>query len=231
MKIRVTFITHSTFKIELEDRVLVFDYFKNELPLEEGKPIYFFTSHSHSDHYCTKIFDFYEQAEKYILSDDVSSDGFEKFKDKVVIVKPNEQYNIDDMRVETLLSTDLGVAYVIELGGKVIFFAGDLNDWYWEMEDNEQQRITMHEMFTKQLDKLRGKKIDLAFFLVDPRQAGQYDLGGKQVLELEPRYFMPMHFWGNYDITKKFKKEHEKVYPNTKIFEITREYEVFEINL
>lgn len=135
------------------------------------------------------------------------------------------------MRVETLLSTDLGVAYVIELGGKVIFFAGDLNDWYWEMEDNEQQRITMHEMFTKQLDKLRGKKIDLAFFLVDPRQAGQYDLGGKQVLELEPRYFMPMHFWGNYDITKKFKKEHEKVYPNTKIFEITREYEAFEINL
>lgn len=39
------------------------------------------------------------------------------------------------MTVETLPSTDEGVAWFVTAEGKFIFHAGDLNWWHWEGED------------------------------------------------------------------------------------------------
>lgn len=44
---KVIFIDHSGFLVELEKCVLLFDYYKGEIPKIEGKKWYVFASHFH----------------------------------------------------------------------------------------------------------------------------------------------------------------------------------------
>ena len=49
---KITWIEHSSFLLELPERVLVLDYFgKSRLPLPANKPVTFLASHHHADHY------------------------------------------------------------------------------------------------------------------------------------------------------------------------------------
>lgn len=49
---KVTYIHHSCFVVEIEDCIFVFDYYKGELPeFDKNKRIFFFVSHSHGDHF------------------------------------------------------------------------------------------------------------------------------------------------------------------------------------
>ena len=41
------------------------------------------------------------------------------------------------MEVVTYPSTDEGVAFIIDVAGVRLYFAGDLNYWYWEGEPKE----------------------------------------------------------------------------------------------
>ena len=47
---KVTFILHSCYHVELEGCCLLFDYYEGEVP-ESDKPLYVFASHSHEDHF------------------------------------------------------------------------------------------------------------------------------------------------------------------------------------
>ena len=52
-------IYHSGFFVELEDRYLLFDCVKAEIPLlDQNKPLYVFISHFHGDHYTPRIRDY-----------------------------------------------------------------------------------------------------------------------------------------------------------------------------
>ena len=47
---KVTYIYHSGFAVELDNCILLFDYYKGELPRwEKNKMIYVFASHKHQD--------------------------------------------------------------------------------------------------------------------------------------------------------------------------------------
>ena len=49
---KVTYIHHSAVSVETEHSILLFDYFKGELPdFDPGKPLFVFASHFHEDHY------------------------------------------------------------------------------------------------------------------------------------------------------------------------------------
>ena len=49
---KITWIEHSSFLLELPQRVLVLDYFgKTRLPLPANKPVTFLASHHHAYHY------------------------------------------------------------------------------------------------------------------------------------------------------------------------------------
>ena len=53
---KVTFIEHSGFMVEMEQNVLLFDYYQGEIPSFDGsKTLYVFASHSHADHYLSLI--------------------------------------------------------------------------------------------------------------------------------------------------------------------------------
>ena len=54
---KITYIHHSSFCVELENSILLFDYFKGELPeFNKDKKLYVFASHFHQDHFDKCIF-------------------------------------------------------------------------------------------------------------------------------------------------------------------------------
>ena len=71
---KITYIHHSCFVVELDDCILIFDYYKGELPaFDPDKRIIFFVSHSHGDHFNPNIYKYAETCPHviYVLSGDV----------------------------------------------------------------------------------------------------------------------------------------------------------------
>ena len=59
---KVTYLYHSGFAVELQKHVLIFDYIQGKLPVwDQDKTILFFASHKHQDHFVLQIFDYFSQ--------------------------------------------------------------------------------------------------------------------------------------------------------------------------
>lgn len=55
---KITYINHSGFLVEIENCYYVFDYYKGEMPrLDNSKEVVVFCSHFHQDHFNPKIFE------------------------------------------------------------------------------------------------------------------------------------------------------------------------------
>ena len=109
---KVTFIEHSGFMVEMEQNVLLFDYYQGEIPSFDGsKTLYVFASHSHADHYDPAIWKLKEQYRDihYILSDDI------KDNEGAVVMKAHEKKEVAGIEIETLRSNDMGVAFLVKV--------------------------------------------------------------------------------------------------------------------
>lgn len=194
---KITFIDHSGFSVELKHTILIFDYSKGIIPeYPDDKKIFVFVSHSHGDHYNPEIWKLREKYSEvvYILSDDIST------KEKAIFMHPYETRDLGEVQVETLKSNDLGVAFFVKAEGKTIYHAGDLNWWHWNGEP-EADNLYYKKTFQEEIKCLKGKQIDLAFMLLDPRQEDKYCWGMNYFLEqVHPRYVFPMHCFGSYKI-------------------------------
>lgn len=85
---------------------------------------------------------------------------------------PDEEASINlppAVHVRTMKSTDEGVAFLVECGGKRIYHAGDLNNWVWSGEP-EADNLCMSENYRLELEKMKGNHVDVAFVPLDPRQ-------------------------------------------------------------
>lgn len=215
---KVTFIMHSSFLVELEHCALLFDYYEGDMPMIDlEKPLYVFASHSHGDHFSHHIFALAMEYQNihYILSDDIPENmipddrkGRKSVKDLTLFVSPHNRYTLDGLTIETLESTDMGVAYLITCEGKSLYHAGDLNCWVWEggsIFQNEQ----MKELYQKELQLLSGRHLDAAFVPLDPRQEREFGLGMLGFLAAaEADSVFPMHMWGDFRVVPRFCEEH-----------------------
>ena len=200
---KVTYLYHSGFAIEDEQALYVFDYYKGELPvIAKEKQMYVFVSHRHKDHYNSEIFDWEKEHPNilYILSDDVEAEP----APNRIFVKPEQKIRTGELKVETLRSTDEGVAFLVTCKDKRIYHAGDLNWWHWEGEDPAWNR-NMEVDFKRFSEPLRGRRIDLAMLPLDPRLGADGFRGPRSFLELaDIRRFLPMHQWGDFAFTEQF---------------------------
>lgn len=199
---KITFVYHSCYVIELNDKVLVFDYYKGNLPkIDANKKVYFFVSHSHYDHYNEKIFDIYPDNEcKYILS----SDCFALPSENVNVALIDELLEIDDIKLKTFKSTDLGVAYLVYVDGICIYHAGDLNAWCFEDYDLEYLQ-DMKNAYVDEIKKLADEDIDIAFIPLDGRLGKYANLGIDLFVEHnQPKIIFPIHMGDNYDVVKDY---------------------------
>lgn len=196
MKIR--FIRHSGYLVELEKHVIVFDYIGGELSLPEGKNSLFVVTHGHGDHYCRKIFDFH--GDFYLLSNDIE----DTFPCEVVQIAPDEVRQLGDFSIRTAGSTDLGISLVVEVEGKKIFHSGDLNYWIWPRY-SPKDIAEMEAWFHREVDKFANEEIDAVMMIVDPRLKKDYHLAGDYYMKtLSARDFFPMHMWEKYAISEEF---------------------------
>jgi len=81
----ITYIEHSSFAVETEKKILLFDYYKGEMPqFDNAKDIFVFASHVHEDHFSFKIFDLAKKYDKvtYILSKDIRKKYNKKYFEK-----------------------------------------------------------------------------------------------------------------------------------------------------
>lgn len=210
--LKVTYIGHSGFLVELEGALFLFDYYQGEiLALPEEKRLYVFASHRHKDHFNPEIFALAKRHPdvQYVLSRDIwLSQVPEELHGQTVQLKPRAAWADLLVEVETLKSTDEGVAFLVRAEGKTIYHAGDLNHWHWEGETEAWNR-KMGEDFRKALEPLTGMKIDAAFLPLDPRQEGSYHLGMDYFLDLtDTRQVYPMHCWEQYAIIDRWLSEH-----------------------
>lgn len=211
---KVTYIHHSGFLVETNRYYFIFDYETGQLPsLNTDKPIFVFSSHSHQDHYNPEIFSILQkQGMKHvraILSDDIEL----PINVDTLQVSSNEFYELDNqLNLTTFKSTDLGVAFLIEDERKLIYHAGDLNDWVWDDESeeyNNQMTKDYQEEILKLSNCLNNREIDVAFVVLDPRQEQDYDRGMCFYLDnITSKVVYPMHYWDKPTVIDQFINDH-----------------------
>ena len=207
---KVTYIYHSSFAVELEKSMLIFDYYgKGDLPERPaGKQVYFLNSHSHPDHFSKTIFNLREQfgGAEYVLAREIRLKPEEK-KDWIHSLKPETDVEIGNLKIRTLKSTDLGVAFMVETEGRRIYHAGDLNWWHWEGEEKAWNN-NMAANYKREIKELDGCGMDVAFVPLDGRLENAYYWGMKYFLEHVPvKAVFPMHCWDHYEICQKVQDE------------------------
>ncbi|MCM1412710.1 MAG: MBL fold metallo-hydrolase [Lachnospiraceae bacterium] len=127
----------------------------------------------------------------------------------VVKAYHSQEYDLPfHTHVQTLLSTDSGVAYLVTCPEGVIYHAGDLNEWNLP-ETPEQERRQMTGSYRAAINKLKGKAIDIAFLPLDPRLKECYADGFLYFLKnVDIRQVFPMHYWEQPETIGRFLAEY-----------------------
>ncbi len=213
---KITYIYHSGFAIELNTCVLLFDYYKGELPLwDKGKKIYIFASHKHQDHFQLKIFDLVKKYPKvhFFLGSDIKLN--EKYLERnridpsvlgqITKVEKNKSISLEGLEIRSLRSTDAGVAFIVCAEGYRFYHAGDLNWWHWEGEPYPWNE-NMEKDYKKEIDAIQGMHFDAAFVPLDPRLGKAYGWGMDYFLEhTAADMVFPIHMWEKYEYIGKYK--------------------------
>lgn len=210
----ITYIYHSGFLVETAECYFLFDYYRGSLPaLKPNKPILVFASHNHQDHYNLKVFELLrEQGMRKIISvlaKDIPAKKYPVGDIECIRAKAHQTYDLGcHTTVKTLLSTDAGVAFLVQCPEGTIYHAGDLNDWVWEGESeqyNKQMTGSYRHEINLLRDMLAGESVDIAFIPLDPRQEKDYARGILYFLKhINVRRVFPMHYWEQPEIISQF---------------------------
>lgn len=249
---KITYIHHSSFLVETENACFLFDYYKGKLPaLNPEKQLFVLASHKHPDHFDACIFNtelLYPSSPVkgiptpvYLLASDIRmNEAYMDRKDipksirpSIHFLKKNDLYEVPTgttpLTVETLTSTDAGVAFIINYNGKQIYHAGDLNWWTWNGEDTEQEK-DMERRYTGEIDKIKNRSFDAAFLPLDPRQENRFYLGFDYFMRtVDVKAAFPMHFWGDYSVIRQLMDLDCSVPYRDKIISLSHEGQEFDL--
>lgn len=196
---RIALLGHSGFVVEGRESTLVFDCWTDERNLLGAvpfgrRPVTFFVSHRHHDHFNRKIFDHAGQASvAWVLDSAIAPPPGVP----AVRLAKGEQAEVNGVTVRAYGSTDEGVSFLCGWEGATVFHAGDLNCWYWADESTEEELRHDEGWFLNEVAPLEGFRPDVAFFPVDARLGAHALRGPMQFARsVQPRLLVPMHLNG-----------------------------------
>ncbi len=259
-----TYLGHSCFMIETASATMLFDWCEGALQhVCKEKPFYVFISHVHNDHFNRDVFRLIEtfpHVEFFLGYDNAYpelNEYFEQLPDNVTDVLSRfhgeQKLYSDDgkMLINTLQSTDEGVAFLIQIDGKTIYHAGDL--FLMQVMDKAmftQMSVAAHlggvnmgsyedflgerqKEFIEFTEPLRGKTIDYAMLPLDPRVYAVAEGTIRRYMEIATiKNWSPMHLWGNYGFVDEYLNKHPEYAGNmigtSKLATVKKQIEVGE---
>lgn len=179
----ITVNYHASIKISKDDKVIYFDPFKIDVSSNDAD--YIFITHSHYDHYSEiDIKKVMKDGTKFIITSDLESKiiNLGVSKENILVVYPNEEYNIDDLKFETIPAYNINktyhkksynwVGYNLNLNGTKYYVVGDSD-------------VT---------EELKNVRCDIIFIPV----GGTYTMSDSEaanvVNEIKPSYVVPIHY-------------------------------------
>lgn len=214
LRMKIHYIYHSGFAIETDRATVIIDYYKDssetayamgtvhDYLLKKPGKLYVLASHFHPDHFNREVLSW--QTERtdiiYLFSRDILKHRRAAAEDAHYI-KQGEVYEDELLRVQAFGSTDSGVSFLIDIEGKRLFHAGDLNNWHWSDESTPQEVRKAEGDYLHELKLLQSSapSVDVAMFPVDSRIGTDYMRGAEQFVDhIKSRWFIPMHFSEDY---------------------------------
>lgn len=179
----ITINYHASIRMEKEGKVIYFDPFKIDNTSNDAD--YIFITHSHYDHYSeTDIEKVMKNDTKFIVTSDLENKiiNLGVSKDNLTVVYPNEKYDIDDIKFDTIPSYNTNktyhkksynwVGYNILIDGVKYYVVGDSD-------------IT---------DEMKKVNCDVIFIPV----GGTYTMTDSEAIEvvneMKPKYAVPIHY-------------------------------------
>lgn len=240
----VTYIYHSCYLLEFSRFSVIFDFYqdarKNENQfwvedylLSKPEDLYVFCTHSHADHFNPDVLEWKAQKNniKYIFSKELlEADAVNDSSEDILFLDKGDIFEDDCLKAQAFGSTDIGGSFLLTIDGKLIFHAGDLNNWHWNEEVPKIEASGYENNYLCELELLAEslKHLFLAMFPIDPRLGKDYMRGAEQfVRRVSTDYFLPMHFGDNYDQANAFEKFARQ--QNCNYLKITQKGESFKI--
>ncbi len=211
MELKITYVFHNCFIIEWNDEIILFDYpeiisnrareyVKGKVI---GKKLAILISHSHLDHFSEELLEFKTLAKdfKCIVSADVAEKS-EKCLNECLVVNEGVKFEIWDIEGKAYGSSDLGVSFLLKIGGIKIYFAGDNADWRRKELPSVIGELVWN-VFSKTIREVRNDVGELDIAFIDVCEICE-NLGGVFYIieELKPKLIIPMHLYGNIKILK-----------------------------
>jgi L-ascorbate metabolism protein UlaG (beta-lactamase superfamily) len=183
MGISVKWLGHASFEVRADDKTIYIDPYEGEY---KDKADLILVSHSHDDH-CelSKIKKIRKEHTLVIAPPDCVS----KIGGNVKTLKPGDKVSVEDITVEAVAAYNhkrfrspgkpfhpkgLGVGYLVTIGGKTIYHAGDTD-------------------FIPEMTNLRNVYLALlpsgGTYTMDNPEAGE------AALAIKPEFVIPMHRW------------------------------------
>lgn len=209
MQVDIQYIHHNCFVVRTPGRTYLFDY-PGQTYLPDGAPglvrtavagtdLVVFVSHGHEDHCNDNLGAVTRTARavKYVFSDDIQEMRPEviPLDSDVLVVEPDESYAWEGMVVETLMSNDLGVAFLVDDGHFRFYYGGDLAKWIWKSASRAEAAFTT-DFFRAAMDRVRAFRPHVAFSNVDKRLENLAG-GSEAYRECGAQVFVPMHCFGD----------------------------------
>lgn len=219
MQFSITYVHHNCFILDSPTQTYLFDFPDDQHVPEgarelvtqavAGKELAVFISHSHDDHLNGDLGSLTSGAKRvcYVVSDDVPDMRPDAVPDngEVLVVEPDTSYEFNGLRIETLLSNDLGVAFLVEDAHLRLYYGGDLAKWIWKGASSREKEVT-ERFFKRAMLKVKEFRPHVAFSNVDGRLRNLAG-GAEAYREAGANVFVPMHVFGQTGWLPLFKEQ------------------------
>ncbi len=174
--IMLTWLGHASFKLKAGDKTIYIDPWK----VKKGEADLILITHSHFDHLSPDDVRRIQKKDTVIIA---TKDSASKLKGDIKTVKPGDNVDIDDMQIQAVPAYNIGknyhpktngwVGFVITLGGKKIYHAGD----------------------TDAIPEMKRVSVDTALLPIGGTYTMTADEAAQIANEFGPKLVVPMH-WG-----------------------------------